>query len=186
MLGGGTAAIGTIFLTWLSFHLYGHPNVDRPDESNIILELASTILAFLIYILIGCLHGGLIGSLQGLLLLNKIPQNKQALHTAYKGSLVGLALFGILFNCTPLILVLLQRLSYLHDPETPQFVSSLILSFIFLSATISGLVQGLIQHRIARKRNSEIFRWCFFSIISCNLGLVLAFNTFINIARNFS
>lgn len=165
VLGGGTAAIGTVFLYWLLSFVFLGVSV-RPDESSAIVEVTSAISDLLVGVLIGCLHGGLIGSFQGLLLLNKLPQNEKALHAAYKGSVAGLALFGVFFNC---ILLLLTLISSMEGVDILKF----ILSLVFLSATISGLFQGLIQHRIARRRYHEIFRWCSFSIISSYLGLVL-------------
>ncbi|MBE9103067.1 hypothetical protein IQ267_26850 [filamentous cyanobacterium LEGE 07170] len=64
-LGGGTAAIGTVVLYWLLSLTFPEVSV-RPDESSTIVEVTSAISALLVGVLIGCLHGGLIGSCQGL------------------------------------------------------------------------------------------------------------------------
>lgn len=162
ILGGGTAAIGTIFLPLLLLFVVSGGS-GHSDGFSTFVDLTSLSL---VGVLVGCLHGGLIGSFQGLLLLNKLPQNEQALHTAYKGSVAGLAVFGVFFNC---ILLLLTPILSMEGIDILKFV----LSLVFLSATVSGLVQGLIQHRIVGRRYHEIFQWCSFSIISSYLGLVL-------------
>lgn len=161
-LGGGGAAVGTFLLSWLVFHLFRPSGtVDTP------FELAPVASVFLLYCLAGCLHGGFIGSLQGLFLLKKIPQNKQALYTGFKGSLAGLTLFGVLANFVLFSLVNIPIFAYFDDSN-----NMFMVSLFFLSTTVSSLIQGLIQHRIARRRSSELFRWCFYSIFSGNLGLV--------------
>lgn len=173
ILGGGTAAVLTIFITAALFYLNIHPDYWKPLVNPL------SMFTNLFYVLAGLLHGGYIGSIQGLLLLNKIPRNKQALYVSYKGSLLGLGFYGILSNCILIILTILTAL----DVNVTYFPRILWCLF-FLSAITSSFTQGLIQHRIARRRHSEIFRWCLFSIIGGNLGLVLIFVTWFFVILN--
>ncbi|MBE9100704.1 hypothetical protein [Vacuolonema iberomarrocanum] len=168
ILGGGIAAVTTIFITGFLLYFNVYNFADSLYDPNATPGFLAPLLTFLWGTLVGCLHGGLIGGVQGLLILRKIPQNKQALYTACKGSFVNLALFGILFNLVVFAPANIQIFAFLSDGtiRTGLFL-------IFLSATVSGLVQGLVQYRTLKRRNSELFPWCFYSIVSGNLALFL-------------
>lgn len=166
ILGSGTAAGVNIFITWFLLHV----NV-YPDSTGVLLDprLGGVNL---LRILSGCLHGGFIGITQGLLLLNKIPRGNQALDVSYIGSLLGQVLYGIFFGFAISIDVIFSL-------GTSESFAGLIWYLLLLSATISGLAQGLTQHRMARRGNSELFRWCLFSTISSSLSFVLLASTWI-------
>ena len=172
ILGSGTAAGVNIFITSFLFHV----NV-YPDSSRMFLEPGIGLIN-LIRILSGCLHGGFIGIIQGLLLLNKIPRSNQALDVSYIGSLLAQVLYGILFGVA-------VSVDIIFSLGTSESFSGLIWYLLLLSGAISVLAQGLTQHRMVRKGNSELFRWCLFSTISGSLGVVLIISTWLFVIAGY-